>query len=305
MQRLLVTGASGFLGWNICHKAVKDWHVFGTVLTHPVQREGITTLPVDLTDFRALKQLFHDVRPDAVIHTAAATSPEYCQNNKAETQKINADAPVHIAGLCADKGIPYVFTSSDLVFDGLHAPYREEDPVSPVNYYGEQKVSAEEGVLNTYPAAAVCRMPLMFGDPGPAASSFYQAMINALRDGKELKLFVDEFRTPVSGKTAARGIFIALEKAHGRIHLGGSERISRYNFGLLLMDTLGIHEAGLIRCRQKDVIVAAARAPDVSLDSAKAFALGFRPPSLREELRDLLGAREGMIRDHVMNEGEG
>ena len=305
MKRLLVTGASGFLGWNICHEAIKEWQVFGTVLTHPVQRDGITTVQVDLTDFRALKKMFHNVRPDAVIHTAAATSPEYCQNNKIETQEINARTPVHIAGLCADKNIPFVFTSSDLVFDGLHAPYREEDPVSPVNYYGEQKASAEEGVVKTYPAAAVCRMPLMFGDPGPAASNFYQAMIDALRQGKELKLFVDEFRTPVSGKTAARGIFIAMDKVHGRIHLGGNERISRYNFGLLLMDTLGIHEASLIRCLQKDVIMAAARAPDVSLDSAKAFALGFRPPALREELRGLLFAHQGIIRHHVMNEGEG
>ncbi len=305
MQRLIVTGASGFLGWNVCHDAMKDWQVFGTVLTHPVQREGITTVQVDLTDFRALKKLFHDVRPDAVIHTAAATSPEYCQNNKAETQKINARTPVHIAGLCADRGIPFVFTSSDLVFDGLNAPYREEDPVSPVNYYGEQKVSAEEGVLKTYPAAAVCRMPLMFGDPGPAAPNFYQAMINALRQGKELKLFVDEFRTPVSGKTAAQGIFLALEKAHGRIHLGGRERISRYNFGLLLMDTLHIREASIVRCRQKDVVMAAARAPDVSLDSAKAFALGFTPPSLREELRGMLSAHQVITGDHVMGEGGG
>jgi len=289
MKKLLVTGASGFLGWNICREAYKDWDIFGTVFTHPIKIKGVKIVQTDVTRFRAFKKLFKEIGPDAVIHTAALSSPDYCQQHKAETRKINVDAPVNIAGLCADAGIPFVFTSSDLVFDGLNAPYKENDPVCPVNLYGEQKVRAEEGIINRYPDAAVCRMPLMFGDPGPAASSFFQTMLTAFRDGRELRLFEDEYRTPISGKTAAQGLFIAIEKIKGLIHLGGRERISRYNFGLLMMGVLGTRDAKLIRCRQKDITTAAPRPPDISLDSSKAYAAGYCPLPLKEQLEELLG----------------
>lgn len=288
MKRLLVTGASGFLGWNICQELQDEWGITGTVFSHPVLIPGMNIARIDLTDYRKLKQLFHDVLPEAVIHTAAATDPNYCQQNKSESEKINVAASVNIAGLCADRDIPCVFTSTDLVFNGKNAPYREDDPVSPINIYGEQKARAEEGILRGYPSAAVCRMPLMFGDPGPVASSFFNTMIGNMREGRELRLFIDEFRTPVSGITAARGILLALKKFKGIFHMGGRERISRYEFGVLLRDLLGISNANLLQCRQSDMKMAAPRARDVSLDSSKAMAWGYTPPPLKEELRRLL-----------------
>jgi len=291
MNKLLLTGASGFLGWNICREAYKSWEIFGTVFTHPVKIKGVKIVKTDLTRYREFRKIFKEIGPDAVIHTAALSSPDYCEQHKSGTRKINVDVPVNIAGLCSDSGIPFAFTSSDLVFDGLNAPYTEDDPVCPVNVYGEQKVRAEEGIMKRYPGAAVCRMPLMFGDPGPAAWSFFQTMVTALREGRELRLFEDEYRTPISGQTAAEGLFIALEKMNGIIHLGGTERISRYHFGLLMMGVLGIRDARLLRCRQKDIATAAARPPDISLDSSKAYAKGFRPLPLKDQMEELLVKR--------------
>jgi len=292
IKKLLVTGASGFLGWNICQEAKKNWDVHGTVFSNPVKVPGVNIVRIDLTDFKAFKKVFNEIGPDAVIHTAAATSPNYCQEHPDEAEKMNVDAAVNLAGLCADKKIPFAFTSTDLVFDGLNAPYREEDPVCPVNIYGAQKVRAEEGILKKYPSAAVCRLPLMFGEPATVASGFFQSMIKAIKEGDELHLFVDEFRTPVSGQTAARGLLLAIEKAGGLLHLGGKERISRFNFGLLMMDVLNVSEARLVRCSQKEIKMSAPRAPDISLDSSRAFALGYDPLPLREQLRESL---EGQI----------
>ncbi|MDP8966129.1 MAG: NAD(P)-dependent oxidoreductase [Cyanobacteriota bacterium] len=289
MKKLLLTGASGFLGWNLCQLAKQHWEIYGTYFSHSVEIPGITLVKADLSDFEQIKRIFHEVKPAAVIHTAAQSSPNFCQNHPTESYLINVTASGNIAGLCADYSIPCVFTSTDLVFDGLNAPYRETDPVCPVSYYGEQKVRAEEGMLERYPMTAVCRMPLMFGMATPPATSFMQPFIQTLREGKELSLFIDEFRTPASGTTAAQGLLLALDKVKGRIHLGGKERVSRYDFGRLLVEVLQLPATGLKACRQQDVKMAAPRPPDVSLDSSMAFALGYAPLSLREELEALRG----------------
>jgi len=288
-MKLLITGVSGFLGWHVARVAQSKWAVYGTVRSRTVSIPGVTTVAIDLTDFQALKALFNDLQPDAVIHLAAQSSPNVCQNEPEAAYQLNVTASVNLAGLCADAGIPCAFTSTDLVFDGHHAPYRETDPVAPINRYGEQKVLAEQGMLERNPEVAVCRMPLMFGDVPAHASSFLQPFIQTLREERELRLFVDEFRTPVSGKTAAKGLLLALKNVQGLIHLGGKERISRYDFGQLMVATLELPATGLKACRQQDVQMAAARPPDVSLDSSKAFALGYEPPPLQAELLALKG----------------
>ncbi|MEQ9552671.1 MAG: NAD(P)-dependent oxidoreductase [Coleofasciculus sp. G3-WIS-01] len=287
MKRLLITGISGFLGWHICQLSKGEWNVYGTCFSKLINSPGINTINVDLTNFPELKQLFQDIKPDAVIHTAAQSNPNFCQMHPQETELINVIASGNIAGLCADYGIPCVFTSTDLVFNGLNPPYRETDPVSPISYYGEQKVRAENMMLTRYPRTAICRMPLMFGQATPTATSFIQPFIDILQAGGELKLFVDEFRTPVSGTTAAKGILLALDNIQGYLHLGGRERISRYDFGRLLVDVLKLPKTGLNYCKQAEVKMAAPRPPDVSLNSSKAFGLGYNPLSLPEELEAL------------------
>ncbi|MDZ8256981.1 NAD(P)-dependent oxidoreductase [Nostoc sp. ChiQUE01b] len=284
MKRLLITGASGFLGWHICQLAKQEWDIYGTYLSHPLEISSMKILKANLTNFQELKRIFNDVKPAAVIHTAAHSQPNFCQTHPEESHAINVIASCNIAGLCADNSIPCAFTSTDLVFDGLNAPYRETDAVSPVNLYGEQKAIAEADMLERYPMTAVCRMPLMFGAATPTAKSFIQPFIQTLQAEKELSLFIDEFRTPVSGTSAAKGLLLALEKVNGIIHLGGKERISRYDFGQILVEVFQLPATKLKFCRQQDVKMAAPRPTDVSLDSSKAFALGYQPLSVREEL---------------------
>ncbi|BCL38658.1 SDR family oxidoreductase [Nostoc sp. MS1] len=288
MKKLLITGASGFLGWHLCQQAQKEWEVYGTYNSHILNIPGIKLIKVNLTDFTQLKQIFSEIQPDAVIHTAAQSQPNFCQTHPEESYVINVTASCNLAELCADFTIPYAFTSSELVFDGLNSPYKETDTVCPVNVYGEQKVLAEVGILRCYPLAAVCRMPLMFGNATPTAKSFIQPFIQTMQAGEELTLFIDEFRTPVSATTAAKGLLLVLEKVNGIIHLGGKERISRYDFGHILAEVFQLPVTSIKACRQQDVKMAAPRPGDVSLDSSQAFALGYQPISVKEELESLL-----------------
>ena len=285
-QKLLVTGTSGFLGWNLAQQAAAQWDVYGTFFSHPVIIPGVKLFRIDLRDFDALKRLFAQLRPAGVIHTAAQSQPNFCQNHPDEAYAVNVTATLNLAQLCAERSIPFVFTSTDLVFDGTDPPYRETAPVSPISRYGEQKAEAEQGIL-CYPKATVCRMPLLFGETPPMASSFIQPFIKTLRSGQELRLFTDEWRTPVSALSAAEGLLLALQ-APGLLHLGGKERVSRYQFGCLMAEVLQLPQ-NIFPCLQKELPMAAPRPTDVSLDSSKAFNLGYQPLRLREALTTLRG----------------
>jgi dTDP-4-dehydrorhamnose reductase len=285
MKKILITGASGFLGWHLCQLAQKEWEVYGTYSSHCLEIPGIKMLKVDLTNLQQTKDLFTNIQPAAVIHTAAQSQPNYCQLHSQESYKINVAASGDLAGLCADNSIPLAFTSTDLVFNGLNPPYKETDQVCPVNIYGEQKIQAETLILSRYPSAAICRMPLMFGKETPVTKSFIQPFIQTLKSGKELSLFIDEFRTPVSANTAAQGLLLAIKKVQGIIHLGGRESISRYEFGKLLVELFQLPSDKLKSCSQNDIKMAAPRPKDVSLDSSKAFAMGYQPLSVKEELQ--------------------
>lgn len=288
MNKLLVTGTSGFLGWNLCQQARASWQVYGTYYSHFVELPGVSLSRIDLQDYSSLQQLFEQIHPSAVIHTAAAAKPNFCQTHPKESYSINVIASENIARLCAKYSIPCAFTSTDLVFDGQNAPYKETDPVSPINRYGEQKVVAEQKMQAIHPAIAICRMPLMFGLPSPTASSFLQSFVSNLKTGQELNLFVDEYRTPASATTAARGLLLAIDKQlRGILHLGGKEKISRYDFGLLLANILNLSPALIKPTRQADLTMIAPRSPDTALDSSKAFALGYQPLSIKEELTNI------------------
>ncbi len=291
MKKLLITGASGFLGWHICQVAQTDyaqtnWQIHGTYQSHPTAIPGIQMAAIDLTDDPTLRSYFQQLKPDAIIHTAALSQPNACQNQPELSYRINVQASWTIAELCAEAAIPCVFTSSEQVFDGNHSGYHPNDPTSPINRYGEHKVAAEVGMRDRYPAVTIARMPLMYG-LAPTAPSFIQPFIQRLRSSELLQVFTDEIRTPVSGMDAAKGLLIALAKVQGIIHLGGRERLSRYAMAQILIDVLSIQNTQIAPCLQADVPMAAPRPRDLSMDSTIAYSLGFQPRDFRSVLEDL------------------
>ncbi len=259
----------------------------GTYGAHSVQVSQTTAFHLDLTDAAALQDAMESVKPDAVMHLAALSKPNLCETDPDLSHRVNVVATEYLATLCAEVHIPFVFTSSDMVFDGKHAPYGEQDWVAPVNRYGEHKAEAERRVLVRHPHATVCRMPLMYGR-SPAEPNFLQQFLRTLHRGEPLRLFVDEFRTPVSGQDGAAGLLLALESATtGLLHLGGRERLSRYDFGVIMAQVLSLPPEQLHPCSQADVPMAAARPSDVSLTSDRARALGYHPRLVAAALAEM------------------
>jgi dTDP-4-dehydrorhamnose reductase len=293
-KKLFVTGASGFLGWNLCNAARGTYEVTGVYLRRPVSIDGVVAQQCDLTDPGAVAALFASADPDAVVHCAAMVNPNTCQERPQESRRINVDASIAIARRCSDRRIPCVFISTDLLFDGTQPPYGEESKPCPIGTYGEHKLEAEIAMKACCHDLVICRVPLMFGDVPPGASSCIQPMIAAFREGREITLFTDEYRTPACGLSVAQGILLALDNVRGTIHLGGRERISRYEFGLKLAAAMHIDRPRIKGILQREAAMATPRPPDVSFDSMKAFGLGFAPLSINEEL-----ARLACLRSYI------
>lgn len=283
--RLLLTGCSGFLGWNFCQAQQHHWQI------HGLSRYAPDKLPasvkhhrLDITDSKQLIPCFNHIKPDAVIHLAALSSPNQCQQQPAVATRINVDASQQLAELCAGANIPMVFASSSQVYDGLTPPYDEYSDTLPCNAYGQQKLAAEQAVSNAWHQATICRLPLMFGAVPAGRETFLQTIVRACINAQDIFLFTDEYRMFLGAQSAVAGLLLALQHPKECLLLAGNERLSRYEFGQRVADFYKLDKQRLIACRQKDVAMAAQRPGDLLLLNKKAKSLGFSPLSLEQEL---------------------
>ena len=288
MKTLLVTGASGFLGYNFLQLDFSNWKIVALTNKRKFENAAIESVQCDIADAGLLQETLRNIKPDAVVHLAAISNANYCKENPELSHKVNVGATVLLAEYCAATNIPFIFTSTDLVFDGLKGNYTVADTVSPLMLYGKQKAMAERMILAINKAACILRLPLMFGYGGNHAQSFLQVMLQKLKTDEKLFLFTDEFRSVAGGASVAKGIQLALENNwQGIYHLGGIEKISRYHLGLLICKVFEFDTNLIVPMLQSELKLATARPPDVLLNSDKAYRLGYAPLSIIEELEKL------------------
>ncbi|HEX2055439.1 MAG TPA: sugar nucleotide-binding protein, partial [Nitrospiraceae bacterium] len=169
-------------------------------------------------------------------------------------------------------------------FDGTKGGYVETDQTHPVNVYGQTKAEAEQEVLRN-PAHTVIRVALTAGSSQSGDRSFVEEMRQACRRGHTLTLFVDEFRCALPAGTVARAVWELLDQERsGLYHLGGSERMSRWDIGLALARWYPELSSCLRGGSLKDY-TGPPRPPDLSMHSGKIQKLlSFRLPGFREWL---------------------
>jgi dTDP-4-dehydrorhamnose reductase len=287
---MLITGASGQLGSYLLRElrqrdaAVTAWTGSQTGVLF-----GYSLQPIDLRDVGALRFAFHEARPQVVVHTAAMAAVGDCSRDPEGAMTVNATATRCLAELAAEAGARLVHVSTDLVFDGEHAPYCENAMPAPVSAYGRSKAAAERGAL-ICPAAAIVRVSLLFGPSLTTRPTLLDRQRESLGKGQPLTLFEDEWRTPLDLETAARALLaIAASDFRGTLHVGGPERLSRLEMGQQLAAVLGCH-ANIVPT-PRNAGQAEPRARDVSLDSSRWQSLFPQVPwpSHQNALRGMLG----------------
>ncbi|MBI2432264.1 MAG: SDR family oxidoreductase [Candidatus Hydrogenedentes bacterium] len=274
-QRLIISGYGGFVAGSIVWQALRSdqWDLYALTLTAPAEeQERFHVLPFDLCDVNRTRQVIADIRPDAVIHTAALADIDYCQTHQEEAERVNVGVTRELAQLCGDIGAKLILCSTDSVFDGVQGLYTEVDAPHPVNFYAETKVRAEEAVREHVEGGVIARLSLVMGLPVlGAGNSFLAKMIASLAQGEQVKFPANEIRTPVDVITVGRALLeIAAGPFAGILHLAGSTRLDRYEMACQIAERLGHSRDRVLATDSNAMAGRAPRPNDASLDNAKA-----------------------------------
>jgi dTDP-4-dehydrorhamnose reductase len=289
-MHVLLTGASGFLGSAVHDELVARGHEVLGARRQPAGAVRTT----DLSQPGAGARLVEATAPDALVHTAAMADIAPCAADPARARRLNAEAPAELAAACARRGARLLHVSTDQVFDGSRAGWREEDEPAPRHLYGASKLAGERGVAAACPGALIVRPSLLTGEAPAGRRSASSALLELLARGGRPALFTDEWRTPLAVVDAARALADLLERedcwraaplpsAPGRLlHLGGPERLTRLELGRRIAAAAGFDPALCVPATRAQA-GQADRPADLSLDSRRCVALlGWAPRLLAD-----------------------
>lgn len=297
---LLVTGANGFVAGNVLAEAGNSWEI------HAVSRRQPPTAdprwrwhPLDSLEPDAWLGLLRKIRPAAVIHTAAVADIDLCEAKPDLATAVNVGLTRILTEYCRDTQTRLVHCSTDTVFDGEHAPYREEDAPGPVNHYARTKVEAEQLALALGPHSVVARLAVVVGLPlFGTGNSFLSRMLAALRAGKDVTVPANEVRTPVDVITLARALLELAgdRRPSGLLHLAGNERVNRLDLARRIAAFYGFSTDRVVAIDPTTLPGRANRPRDASMINTRARSL------LRTPMVDLDTALS-LIRDIQQSRG--
>jgi dTDP-4-dehydrorhamnose reductase len=269
-----ITGASGLIGNYLVQTAPS--------FTPQWRLRALTRDQLDLLDFAAVRREFEKDQPQLVIHCAAVSTVAGTEADPKRSRRLNVEVTRQLAELAA--GIRFVFFSSDLVFDGRKGNYVESDMPNPLHLYGETKAVAE-GIVLKNPGHLVVRTSINGGVSPSGNRAFNEQLHLSLRAGRPMKLFTDEFRSPIPAAETARAVWeLAGKKCAGIYHVAGAEKLSRWQIGQLLVKRWPEIIAKIEPGSAKD-FPGPARALDTSLDISKVQKILSKPlPGLGEWL---------------------
>jgi dTDP-4-dehydrorhamnose reductase len=288
--KVLLTGASGFLGFNLMSLLKTELELYGTYCTNPPPIEGYRLIKLDVTSPENVKEVLETIEPEVIIHAAAKADVDFCEKNHDISFKVNVCGSENLARRAELVGARFIYLSTDHVFDGEKGDYSEEDNPKPTCFYGTTKLEAEKRVLNVSDNLSILRLSLIYGSKGHSNIGFVYKLVEYLKAGQPFRLFTDQYCTPVYLDDVAVALKrIILDKSfRGLYHLGGPQRLSRWEFGQVLAEVFGFSRGLLSPIKMDDLPAMMARPRDCSLNSSRLYeGLGSHPTSVREGLQKL------------------
>lgn len=230
-KQTLIVGAGGQVGTALArHLSQANGHS-SALLSGRSPREG--WLQLDLATLRDQAEVAHALidRPvSAILCVAAFTYVDGCEDQPELAFQVNAHAPAALAGYARQQGIPFVYYSSDYVFDGSDAhpgPYSEDSKTHPINVYGASKLAGEEAVLRQHPDALILRTAGVYG-PDEQGKNYLYTVLRLLATGQTLRVPMDQVSTPTyNADLASATVQLLARGASGIFHVCGPELMNR------------------------------------------------------------------------------
>lgn len=185
---------------------------------------------LDIRDREGYFRLFRDFNPEVTVHAAGMSNPDYVEKNNKEAWETNVGGAQNIIKACEEFGSKFIYISSNAIYNGNSAPYREEDKADPINYYGKIKLECEETTRESNIIWAIVRPILMYGwNYAFERLSIVTTGIFRLRKKEEFFVYDDVYYTPLYYYSCAKAIQMVIEKNKFEIfNIGGKDRISIY-----------------------------------------------------------------------------
>ncbi len=227
---VLIVGGNGLLGSHLARSLRKRARVVTTYLTHPVQIEGVLSLPIDVRDVNGMKRIIYANRPDVVVFLGGPEDSAWVDANAKLAEKIfssSASDVLHAAEMISAK---FIYVSSSAVFDGTKGNYKETDNVSPMTLLGKLKAGGENVVRGRAMNGAVLRLSPLVGSAHPWRPSVFDRLRVALDSGQSIEFSDEEYYSWVSVSDAVSAIEALVDNpVKGALyHYGGLTRLTPF-----------------------------------------------------------------------------
>lgn len=270
-KRILILGSSGLVGQVLVPQLKSRYEVFTTF--HGKKRFN-HDLPCNLTSERDLEKVFEVSKPDIIVNLCTIyKNVEYCENNKKLVMAVNGDALKPISKLSNKFNAFLLSISSDYVFDGKEGNYKEDDTVSPINFYGMSKVEGENNIRTIASKYCIVRTSMIYGR-NTLRKTLPDNILDGVKEESGFKVIHDQYMSPTYLENFCNMLREVIDDQHyGILHLAGSKKMSRYEFGVKLLNKLNINTDKLIPVKRSEFSFAKTMPKDSSLNTIKAFSL--------------------------------
>jgi dTDP-4-dehydrorhamnose reductase len=300
MSVILITGASGLLGGNLAADWAGQHEVHGVFHQHRLVLEGVQMIGADLADRQQVRTVFGKVKPDVVVHCAAATDLDRCERDPAWAQRLNVEMTAAVAAASSDHGASLISISTDAVFDGTDGPYDEEAKPNPLSAYGKTKLAGEQAALSAAPGSLVVRTNLFGWSLGPNPRGLAEWFLNQLDRREPCIGFTDVFFSPILVNDLGPILLrLVATGSAGLLHVGGADCLTKYEFGRKLAASFGYRDDLIEPGSVGSMSFAAPRAGRLCMDSSKVKGvLGISLPRVDDgiqRMRSLAASKGGRL----------
>ncbi len=282
-----MTGASGLLGARFAERALAKGHeVFSAYKEHPAPAGKRVRL--DQTDEIQVGKTLSQIKPQAIINTAALSDVDFCEEHSDTAFKVNSESVSYLAEFAREYDSFLLQVSTDYVFDGEKGSYSELDPTGPVNKYGLSKLQGEKAAESVGEGRwCIARTSVVFGwgrSYRPNAATY---VYEKLSRRETIRIVQDQYCSPtLNTNLAAMLIEIIERKLTGILHTAGASRLNRHELAQGVADIFGLDPKLVLKAEAKDASWRAKRPRDSSLDVTRAMRLlTEKPYSIQTALR--------------------